>query len=114
MATYPAYDIDAESQNKGVGLRLADFDAAGNPRVRDLLPAGVPRRFQVVHRGLTLAQADALEAFYEANRVAAFDFDFLGTVYSCIFGDAFDGRGIDISPGQGDRWIGRADILTAG
>lgn len=88
MANYPTMDVDVEgSEEAWRDPRLVSIARSGAVKVRAL---GTSKRkdFTLHHSRLTAVEKEALEVFYDANRVATFTWQhpLTGASYSVVFG----------------------------
>jgi hypothetical protein len=85
---YPAYIQTDESGVDPIDNLQVDRATNGLRRGRATFTAP-KKRFTVKHKGLTAAQADTLDAFYNSNRTASFDFVWSrdGLTYTCGFAE---------------------------
>jgi hypothetical protein len=98
MAAYPTLPLGSGSGEDWLDDLSADRSESGKVKVRAFYPTK-KRRFTVRHPGLTLAQRNTLETFYNANRLLTFTFTWAadGLTYTCVFGGPvkfdYPGRG---------------------
>jgi hypothetical protein len=85
MAMYPAYNQILGSTPTGVDDRVIDQDVFGTVHIRGFYPARMSQ-FMIKHV-LTPDEWLSLLAFYDANRMTIFDFEWHvdSTIYACVF-----------------------------
>lgn len=92
---YPSFAQHVGSDVRYLSDRVVTRDTGGGARASSFYDA-VKRQFTIRHR-LSAADLATLEAHWEANQTASFDFTWAGDsqTYTVIYG----ARGLQVSPG---------------
>lgn len=106
MSAFPAIaptyasTIDEESD------RSVDRATDGSPIVREFYSG--KERVVVVFEGLTAAERATIKAHRAAHSLLAFDFDWDGTILSCVYGPS----ALKWKPEKPDRWGLRMGLVV--
>lgn len=86
MSAFPSIPFTYASDIEDEAERSVDRATDGTPIVREFWSG--KGKFRVVFEQLTGTERDAIRAHRAAHALVAFDFDWGGTVYSCVYGEA--------------------------